>query len=343
MEMTSSTRRRAAALALAVLAPAVASNAGAQDAKARAQQLFQEGVAAVDKGDSAAGCAQLRESLELFAVANTLFNVAQCDEREGKLGTALAHWQRGLALIDAKDKRVAMAKDHIGSLDGKVPRVRVVVPLGQAGTLVFLDGQELAASALQAPLPLDPGKHAFVFVTPGRQDRRHEVVLAPGERTEVVATVGSPAPAVVVPPGPGTPPPPSAAPSASAAPPPPPPPASGSGLRTGGFVTLGIGAAALIAAGVTGAMVLGRRADANAACPEVGGVHTCDSKYADQLASDKGLVIGNTVAWGVGIAGVGVGAVLLILSTRSHGKPSAVTVAPLVVAGGGGLSLVGGL
>jgi hypothetical protein len=114
-------------------------------------------------------------------------------------------------------------------------------------------------------------------------------------------------------------------------------------MRTGGFVTLGIGGAGLVAAAVTGAMVLGRRADANKQCPLVGEVHTCGPGYADQLASDKGLVVGNTVAWGVGLAGVGVGAVLLLLSTRGQGKPSAVTVAPLVVAGGGGLSLVGGI
>lgn len=339
--MSFSTRRRAAALALAVLAPAVASNAGAQDAKARAQQLFQQGVEAVEKGDAATGCAQLRESLELFAVANTLFNVAQCDEREGKLGAALAHWQRGLALIDARDKRVAMAKDHIAQLDGKVSRLRVVVPLGQAATTVLLDGQELAASALDAPLPLDPGKHTLVFRVPGRQDRPHEVVLAPGDRTEVVATAGPPAAVVTPPPSATTPPPP---PPSATTPPPPPPPPAGTGMRTGGFVTLGIGGAGLVAAAVTGAMVLGRRADAIKNCPvDAAGVHTCGPGYADQLASDKGLVVGNTVAWGVGLAGVGVGAVLLLLSTRGQGKPSAVTVAPLVVAGGGGLSLVGGI
>jgi hypothetical protein len=333
---------RAASLGLAVLGTALVSTAGAQDAKARAQRLFQEGVEAIDKGDSATGCAKLRESLSLFAVANTLFNVAQCEEDEGKLSAALEHLQRGLSLIDAKDKRAAVAKGRITALDAKVPRLRVVVPVGQAPTTVVVDGREFQANALDLPLRVDIGKHALIIRVAGRQDRKHEVALAAGERTEVVATQGPPAEATPPPASASAsssasapPLPPTASASSSATPPPPPPP--GSGLRTAGFVSLGVGAAALIAAGVTGGMVLSRRATANTIC---GADKICPQTFQSQLDSDKALVAGNAVAWGVGLAGAGLGGVLLLLSPRSS-KGSAVNAAPIVVSRGAGIHVAG--
>ncbi|APR79645.1 Hypothetical protein A7982_04992 [Minicystis rosea] len=340
--MTAVLRRCATGLGLAAALASFGGTASAQDPKARAQQLFQEGIAAIEKGDSATGCGKLRESLSLFAVSNTLFNVAQCDEKEGKPGAALEHWKRGLGLIDATDPRSKLAKERIAALEPKVPLLRIVVPLGQAETKVTLDGQEIAASALETRFPVDPGKHTIVIRVAGRQDRKHEVVLAEGERTELVATQG---PALAAPP----PPPGNTGPVAvkgPGAPPgsetPPPPPSSSSGLRVGGFVTLGIGGAALIAAGATGAMVLAHRSTANEMCgPEK---NACPPGFASQLSSDKGLVVGNTIAWSVGIAGVATGAILLIVSSRKSTTTTttgSVMPAPLAVPGGGGMSVVG--
>ena len=89
----------------AALAPAVVRADEAADRKAEAQRVFAEGQAAFDKGDATTGCRLMRKSLKLFAVANALFNVAQCDEQDGKLASALAHWQRGLLLSMAGGRR----------------------------------------------------------------------------------------------------------------------------------------------------------------------------------------------------------------------------------------------
>lgn len=292
--------------------------ADAQDAKARAQQLFQEGVEAMDKGDTATGCAKLRESLGLFAVSNTLFLVAECDQQEGKPIAALGHLQRGLALLDATDERMPMIKERIEALKPKVPRLRVVIPEGQTSTTVLIDGQEIEPKALETPLQLEGGKHTLVFRVPGRQERTHEIELAPGERTEVVATAGPPI---------------QDKPLAT----------TGSGLRTGGFVALGIGGAALLTAGITGVVALGRRSEAIKNCPEVAGVPTCPASYEEQLGRDKSLLVGNAVAWGIGIAGVATGAVLLGLSKRDGAKHTGLIPAPFVVKGGVGLGFIGEL
>jgi len=319
--------RRAAvlfALGAGVFLPGVAPADEAAERKEQARKLFVAGQAALNKGDKATGCAKMRESMELFAIANTLFNVARCEEGEGKHVAALEHWKRGLSLLDAKDARTPVVKKSITALENRLPRVRVVIPPKWAPITVLLDEEELPAQRLEEPIFVDPGKHVFVMRKDGREDRRVELVLNDKERTEVVAEPGEPLPAPV--------PTATASASASVAPPPPPP---GNGLRTGAFVAFGAGAAGFIAAGVSGGMIL-----------------SFDSKCRDKICPldvypDRGkqdtLLIVNTVGWGLGIAGVAAGAVMLVLSRRDARDPQApqATVAPLVLPGGSGLGLSG--
>jgi hypothetical protein len=331
--------RPGAVLAVSLLFAALAPARGLadEDVKARAQQLFKEGVQAMDKGDTATGCAKLRESLGLFTVANTLFNVAKCDEQEGKLGSALEHWQRGLALIDAKDKRAPVAKDRIAELEPRAPRMRIVVPVGQGPTTVVLDGRELEAKALDAPLVMDPGKHVMLIQVEGRKERRHELTLAEKERTEVVATGGPPEekkePAGSLsgggPAGSGTT---AKTPDAS----------SGKGLRTAGFVVLGLGVAGGIAAGVTSYLYKTQHDDLKGYCDAHKLPNPCAVTGDLQTSASKSgpLVIGNAVAWGVGAAGISAGLVMVLVSARS-GKSRETAVAPFFVGGGGGLTMTG--
>jgi hypothetical protein len=332
-----------AALLGAVLLAAAPGRAD-EDPKLRAQKLFQQGLAAMDSGDAAGGCGMLRQSLGLFAVPNTLFLVAQCDEQEGKLGTALEHWKRGLSLIDAKDKRAAKAKERIAALDAKAPRLRVVLPTGQAPKLT-LDGSELDPAALEAPLVLDPGKHALVVRAPGREDRTHEVTLAAGERTEIVAALGPVASGPTAPPK-GEPPkgePPKSEPPKSE---PPKDTSAGSGLRTGGYVTLGLAGAAFVVAGITGGMILSHKSEAEdpnagkCSATNGGAPYVCHPDYASSLQTAKNLLAPNTIAWGVGLAAAATGAALVIVGVRA-GKTSPVTAAPLVTRDGGGVWLTG--
>lgn len=328
-----------AALLLAA-APARADD----EPKTRAQTLFQRGLAAMDGGDAARGCGMLRESLGLFAVPNTLFLVAQCDEQEGKLGTALAHWKRGLSLLDAKDKRAAKAKEQIAALDAKAPRLRVVLPAGQAAPQLTLDGADLDPAALEAPLVVDPGKHVLRVRAPGREDRTHEVTLAAGERTEIVAALGPVASGPTAPPKvdpPRVEPPRVEPPKVD----PPREASAGAGLRAGGYVTLGVAGAAFVVAGITGGMILSRKAEAESGlpgkCTQQGSSWVCDKGYyTDSVLPTKSLLTPNTIAWGVGLAAAATGAALVIVGVRA-GKASPVTAAPLITRDGGGVWLTG--
>lgn len=298
--------------------------------KELAQKLFAEGMAAIQANDYPAGCAKLKESMKLFVVANTLFNVAQCEERDGHLVAALDYWQRGLGLVEEKDPRAKVASERIDALSPRVPRVRVVIPPGQTATTVLLDDVEVPEAALSRPLPLDAGRHSLVVRVAGHQDRRHELILAEKERTEFVATpgpvTGAEKPAA------------SASATSSASIPPPP----SNGQRTAGFVVGGVGVAAFIVAGVTGGLVVSKNEvlkdcrDGNG-CPK-------DVNEIDVLGSYQTMLKMNAVTFGVGVAGVGAGLIMILTAPKAGeaGKkgPNA-SVVPMVVPGGGGIGVLG--
>jgi hypothetical protein len=327
MKVDASRRVKMAAITvtfLGVVAPTFTFADEAADRKAQAQRLFAEGQAALDKEDIASGCALMRTSLELFAVANSLFIVAQCDDRDGKLNLALEHWKLGLSVLDAKDKRAPVVNKSIEDLGVRIPRVRIMVSSKDEPLDVLLDDEVVPKNKLETPIFIDPGKHVITFRKEGHEDRRVEVLLDERERTEVIAELGK---AIVTIPVPTT--------SGSTKPPPPPgmPP-----MKLGGFVALGIGGAALLGATITGGIVLANHSTIAEQCTN----KVCANGVPnDLIQSQKSLVPLNAVFWGVGIAGAAAGTVMLVLSSRKTEEKKAVTVAPLFLNNGGGIGLSG--
>ena len=318
----------AAALFIAALAAADE----AADRKAAAQRLFVEGQAALDKGDNPTACTLMRNSLALFAVANSLFNVAQCDERDGKIALALEHWKRGMSLIDATDKRMPVVKKAIEDLEVRVPRMSIVVDSKYEPIDVLIDNEVVPKDKLSAAMLVDPGKHAVTFRKSGHEDRQVEILLNERERTEVVAEPGA---EVVAPPVPKA----SAAPSVtmSVAPPPPPPPGMPP-LKVGGFVALGIGGAALIGTAITGGKILANDGTINDICPNM---ICANGRPNDIIKEQKTLLPVNAALWGIGIAGAAAGTVMLVISSRKGAEGRTPIATPLLLPQGGGIGLSG--
>jgi hypothetical protein len=168
------------ALSLAIAAPARA------DAKASAEALFQEGLKAMDQGKYAEACAKLDESMRLDPAPGTLLNLAECEDKQGKIASAWGHLRHALDVLPPRDERRAYAETKSKDLEKRLPRVSVrVLPAVPAGARVTRDGEELGAASLGVLAPVDPGKHERDLV---RGDKKQSVTIdvAEGE-SRVVA------------------------------------------------------------------------------------------------------------------------------------------------------------
>ncbi len=177
--------QRAVVGALAILAaggPAIA-----DENTQRADKLFEDGKAMLDK-DLAGGCAKFEESLQLNAQAiGTLLNVALCDEKLGRYASAVAKFTeaRDRAKEQGMDVHRKAAEDHLQGLAGKVPRVTLtfsVPPLPQ--TTIVIDDKLIPFDAI-ANHPVDPGAHDVVVSAPGHIAYKAHFELTSGESKDL--------------------------------------------------------------------------------------------------------------------------------------------------------------
>lgn len=315
--MTPSACRGGLAAAAPLLAALVCAPAPARaqtSEQAEAQRLFLEGRAAVERGDYATGCPKFVESLRLVNRASTLLNLAQCEEKAGRLRAALDYWNQGAAQLDPTDERLKLARERAADLDARIPRITVRFT-GKAtpGTAVKLDSAPLRGEDIGVDLPVEPGSHEVVLAVPGQPDQRLSVDLEERERKELLLQAGAGAPRVVLAgdAGPGR-------------------------RRTLGFIVGGVGVAGLAAAGITGALIVSRDAEIQEQCPG----QRCSQTGTELIRGATPLLVGNAVAWGIGIVGIGAGAWLLLSGGGEGARATpatAIRAAPLP--GGAALSL----
>jgi hypothetical protein len=312
--MVNRPRSRALLGALALAASLLVTRAHAQTADVeRAQALFNAGRTAMEGGDYATACKQLSESLALVVRSNTLFNLAQCEEHEARLVDARRHWQQGIELLPPQDERLAIARSRVEALVKRIPRLAIQLAEGNpAATKVEIDGRPVAPAALAQPIPLDPGAHAVTVSAPGHTARRLDLTLAEGETKTVLLSLSASPPVPIAP-----------------------PPAEPRGRPVIGWVLGGIGVAGLVTAGVTGGILVAKHGAIDRECPN----KLCSPEGRRLIDSTAPFNIVNAVGWGVGAAGVGAGALVLLLGGGSA-KPRA-SLVPTPIAGGGALVATG--
>jgi hypothetical protein len=170
---------------------------------AAASALFEEGRALVEAGEWEAGCDKLEQSMQRYAAASTMLNLARCAEHSGKVATAWARYKRGLVLTretpgEARREALArVAEQGIAALEPRLPRLVVSVQTkagegAPAGIRVEEDGRPLA---LDTAVVLDPGTLTIVATAPGFEPVERVVELVEGEVTEAqLVLVASPVP-----------------------------------------------------------------------------------------------------------------------------------------------------
>ncbi|MBS2014890.1 MAG: tetratricopeptide repeat protein [Deltaproteobacteria bacterium] len=312
--------RAASLLTLLILArssPALA-QAKATDA-ARAETLYDEALALVEKGRHAEACPKLAESQRLDPALGTQFNLADCYEHIGKPATALAMFRdvERAARAAGKSNLESSARQRAEKLGPKTPKLRVVVEAPTEGASLQIDGapSDLAAAAA-GTIPVDPGAHVLRVTAP-----RHiawQGTVTAGDAGVVEAKVPALAEETV-----------------EALP----PPVTFTMTRKIGIGVAGLGVVALGVGSVFGLMAVSKKSEATRSCG------SADPKSC-QLDGDVGLwsdakTLGNVstvtfVAGGVLIAGA---AALWFLGAPSRSTP--VVTGGIDPNGGGSLGLRG--
>jgi hypothetical protein len=160
-------------------------------------------------------------------------------------------------------------------------------------------------AALGLALPVDPGEYVIVTHVPGAAERESKVSVQLGEAKHVqldttsapAAPVGAPEPAAPI-----------AAPTAPAS-----EPAPGEGRKTGAYVAGGIGVAGIVVGSVTGILVLSKKGTVKDNC--TGGA--CNDAGLDAANSGKALATVSDIGFGIGLAGLAVGAIFLLTGNDS--------------------------
>lgn len=166
-------------------APAIAEPKGDP---AVAEALFREGLRLMDDQDFAGARRKLDESQRLDPDIATLVKLAECEERLGELTSAHLHLDRAVKLARARGSKLLQpTEERYRRLGAIVPKVVLRMPSGvPEGLTIQRDDVALGAGALDTPLPVNPGKHAFVAGAPGHKDVRVDVeVKADGASTVV--------------------------------------------------------------------------------------------------------------------------------------------------------------
>jgi hypothetical protein len=285
------------ALALALLLaplPTLAPGAAPGSAEARAQALFEEARTLLERGAVGAACEALAESQQLDARVGTALNLAQCEERRGRLLAAARAWQAAKALAtETRDGRARVAAERAAQLEDRIPKLVVTpLPSAPASTTLTLHDESGAKTSLARaqPTPLDPGSYRLDVAARGHAVKTYRVELREGERARLEVTAGAriperPAPVTTETESSWTP------------------------WHTAGVVVGAVGVSGLVAGGVLGAVAIGKKSASDDHCDETG----CDGEGLE-LRSD-GLAAAHA-STGLFIAGsVLVGAALVVFVT----------------------------
>jgi hypothetical protein len=270
-------------------------------------------------------------------------------ERDGEALEAYADYLKGGGRqIDAEERK-AMERDSL-LISGNTSIVNITSDVGDASVLDARAGssvppQTYKLSAGSLSLRLRAGTHAVTASSPDGKQQRWDVTITPGQtlehRFEFNAAAAA-APPVAVAPAPDA----TATPAGPAPATPPPgdqgaePKKGGSGLRTVGFVTLGVGGAAVIGGVITGLMAKSAESNATKQCHD----KVCPTAASSDFDSASSLAtVTNVLFIGGGVLAAA-GVTLVIVGGSGGGaqpaKPASVPrleVSPTFATNGMGL------
>jgi tetratricopeptide (TPR) repeat protein len=166
----------------------VASRAGAQE-NASSTALFNEGQRLMARGAYAEACPKFERALAITPGVGTKFNLAECYERTGRLGSAVRLFREVEELTRevGQDERSRAAAERASALEPRAPRLVVNAPwvASAPAAVVRLDGRTLARQEIGTPLFVDLGAHEAIATLDGRETRRSTSIVSEGQRVAI--------------------------------------------------------------------------------------------------------------------------------------------------------------
>jgi len=298
---------------------------------AAARSLAVEGLKLAQAGDCTAALPKLERAEKLYHATVVASRLGECYVNVGRLVEGTEILRKLLREPQPADATPALSKalDRAQrALDAAKPRIAgLTVKVAAVQDMsVKLDGVVVPSALVDTEIPTDPGEHSIEVSAPGFLKSSTHIKVAEAEKKSVTLTLTrDPNAAVVVAP-------PSDAAAHQANPTSPTNPAPQPALpgergallppptnHTAAYVSLGVGAAGVVAGGVLGMLTLKQHKTLQGQCPN----DVCPPDKQADLQSAKTLGNFSTIAFGIGGAGLALGTVLLFTggsSTSDHAQ-----------------------
>ncbi len=308
---------------------------------------LQQGFALKEQGKCNEAIPHFVESLRLDRQPKALLNLADCEEKVGKLGAAQTHFveAREVARAQGLEPLRGLAEQHLQAIEKRMPKLAVKLGTDAPGdTTVTRDGMDLGSVSLNSQVPIDVGKHVII-VRGGGFQRQYEVTIAEGETKGIIVTPlgGQPVAAQATPTA-----------SAGSSPPSGSPPIGlttdsqardgsiGSGQRIAGFSMIGAGVVGLAVGTIFGLKVSRKNDEIDTTCPTA---QPCPPdgvvQYNTAIADAKIARAVSLVGLGAGAIFVGVGTALVLTAPKSQTPRTALWVRPAMGPMGAGAAIGG--
>lgn len=311
----------------------------------RARAKFQRATELEQAGNWTSALELFREVGQVKMTPQVRFHIAWCEEKLGKLVTALGGYELAMAEADEVGPDFqAEVSAKIEDLKARIPKLVIERGRGAEAAAIELDGVALGSNYVGVEFPVDPGPHNVAAKAPAREPFSMTVEIAEREKKVVQVVLQ---PLVSAEPA-GSSEPPVGAPETDAR--------AGRGGKVLPLVVGGAGAVLLVASGVLFVVRQGKVSEiedlcggrSDGTCPVA--AEDADEQRREYNALRDDANTYGTIGWATlaaGVVGVGVGATLY-LTQRGASEPARsptsgfrLGVRPGAAQADAGLSLVG--
>jgi len=296
--------------------------------KALAESLFREGRRLMEAKQFEQACPKFLESNEQDPSPGTLLNLAECYEKLGRTESAWVTYSRDaeLARARAQTAREKLATERAAAIEPELARLEIDVPDAARieGLRILRGDTEVERASWGVAVPVDPGSIVIEATAPGRRSWQTTISVIPKSAqllTSPLLEVDGAAPPIATTESSES----AQAPVVTSEPAPAPADADpGSGQRTLGFIVGGVGLVGLAVGGGFALSARSKNEDSKSFCRQ-DDPNRCSAEGVTlrEDAQTAGTIA--TVAFGLGLAAVA-GGVVLIVTAPSSGQGAALSL-----------------